>query len=411
MKLISEISFFKFINNRSNNGEFESTTQEYSETITEEQNVIKNQEEGEEIVENENEPEVEKELTETIIINESIENVKLFGNNNNNSNKKNNNNKKSRKKRKVHENNSNNYLNNNQGVEVQYKKGYFINSRGMKLICQEWIPHNPRGIVIVLHGYGDHGQTTLAEDCKIMARNGFASFIYDQQGHGLSEGIPAYIRDFDDLVEDSLLFISDIKFRFPTLKRFVCCTSMGGAVGTLVSLRKPDVFDGGLILLAPLIKLDENMIPNPILVSLLTWVSKSFPTLAIVPGENVLDRSIKDPQKRVEHANHPLTYKGRARIGTGLAILKATSFLQSHLEDISVPLLILHGSLDRVSSPTVSEELYKKAISTDKTLKLYPNFWHGITSEKDADIVYNDIINWMIERLNPKKDSVGSAIF
>ncbi|KAN0035457.1 hypothetical protein ACTA71_004727 [Dictyostelium dimigraforme] len=401
MKLISEISFFKFINNKSSNSEFESSTQEYSETIIEEQHIIKNQEEGEEIVENENEIENEKEITETIIINESIETVKLFGNNNNN----NNSNKKSRKKRKVNENN------NNKNVEVQYKKGYFVNSRGMKLVCQEWIPKDPRGIVIVLHGYGDHGQTTLAEDCRIMARNGFASFIYDQQGHGLSEGIPAYIRDFDDLVEDSLLFISDIKFRFPTLKRFVCCTSMGGAVGTLVSLRKPDVFDGGLILLAPLIKLDENMIPNPILVSLLTWVSKSFPTLAIVPGENVLDRSIKDPQKRVEHANHPLTYKGRARIGTGLAILKATSFLQSHLEDISVPLLILHGSLDRVSSPTVSEELYKKATSADKTLKLYPTFWHGITSEKDADIVYNDIINWMIERLNTKKDSVGSASF
>ncbi|KAK5577686.1 hypothetical protein RB653_002631 [Dictyostelium firmibasis] len=408
MKLISEISFFKFINNSdsSNNGEFESTSQEYRETIIEESHITKSLEEGEEeIVENENEIENEKEISETIIINESIEIVKLCGNNNNDDSKKSSN-KKSKKKRKLYENN-----NNNKVVEVEYKKGYFINSRGMKLVCQEWIPKNPRGIVIVLHGYGDHGQTTLAEDCKIMARNGFASFIYDQQGHGLSEGVPAYIRDFDDLVEDSLLFISDIKFRFPTLKRFVCCTSMGGAVGTLVSLRKPDVFDGGLILLAPLIKLDENMIPNPILVSLLTWVSKSFPTLAIVPGENVLDRSIKDPQKRVEHANHPLTYKGRARIGTGLAILKATSFLQSHLEDISVPLLILHGSLDRVSSPTVSEELYKKAMSSDKTLKLYPTFWHGITSEKDADIVYNDIINWMIERLNPKNDSVGSANF
>jgi len=288
----------------------------------------------------------------------------------------------------------------NKGNSIVYNRGFFINPRGFKLACQEFIPPNPKGIIIILHGYGDHGQGTLHDDGKTFAEKGFASFIFDHQGHGLSEGLPAYIRDFDDLVEDSLLFIDDVSNRFPHLKRFIYCCSMGGAIGLLVSLKRPEIFDGGLILLAPLIKLDETMVPNPLLVQVLTYISTYFPTLAIVPGENVLDKSIKDPIKRLEHASHPLTYKGRARLGTGLAILKVTDYLQSHLEQIKVPLFIGHGSLDLVSSPIVSEELYQKASSEEKTLKIYEGMWHGLTCEPDSNIVYNDIFNWIQKRLD-----------
>ncbi|KAF2077884.1 hypothetical protein CYY_000846 [Polysphondylium violaceum] len=288
----------------------------------------------------------------------------------------------------------------NSSHQIVYNRGYFVNPRGFKLACQEFIPPNPKGIIIILHGYGDHGQGTLHDDGKAFAEKGFASFLFDHQGHGLSEGLPAYIRDFDDLVEDSLLFIDDVSNRYPLLKKFIYCCSMGGAIGLLVSLKRPEIFDGGLILLAPLIKLDETMVPNPILVQLLTYISNYFPTLAIVPGENVLEKSIKDPVKRLEHASHPLTYRGRARLGTGLAILKVTDYLQSHLEQVKVPLFIGHGSLDLVSSPVVSEELYNKASSTEKTLKIYENFWHGMMCEPDSYIVYNDIFNWIQKRLD-----------
>ncbi|EGC38019.1 hypothetical protein DICPUDRAFT_29341 [Dictyostelium purpureum] len=393
MKSISEISFFNFINSNNKNGE-SSSSSSFSSTISVEEVVTKKIDSEEEKQDSNNSRDYFKELTESIIVNETTEIIKTTTKLPN---------KQRKKKRRT-----NNHGSKNRTIQVveniEYRKGYFVNSRGYKLVCQEWIPKNPKGVVIILHGYGDHGQTLLADDCKMFAKLGYASFIFDQQGHGLSEGLTAYIRDFEDLVEDSMLFISDIKFRFPTLKRFVYCCSMGGAVGLLVSLKKPEIFNGGLILLAPLIKLDENMVPNPLVVSILRWVSQSFPTLPIVPGDNVLDRSIKDPQKRLEHATHPLTYKGRARLGTGLAILKVTSYLQDHLKDVNVPLLICHGSLDRVSSPKVSEELYSLAKSKDKTLKIYQSFWHGLTCEETSYIIYDDITNWMKERLNKESN-------
>ncbi|EFA80133.1 putative phospholipase [Heterostelium album PN500] len=282
---------------------------------------------------------------------------------------------------------------------IIYKRGHFKNKNNLKLVCQEWLPPHPKGALIIIHGYGDHGQTTLAEDARIFAKLGYAAFIFDQQGHGLSEGLQCYVESFDDLMEDSIIFIDDIQLRFPHLKRFIYSCSMGGAVGLLVSLKKPDLLNGGLILLAPLIKLDDTMVPNYYVVSILTLIASAFPSLPIVPGDNVLDRNIKDPKKREEHATHPLTYKGRARLGTGLAILKVTSHLQSKLADVKVPLFIAHGSEDKVSSPEVSKELYKASTSLDKTLKIYEGMWHGLTSEPECQIIFDDIIGWMSNRL------------
>eukprot|EP01133_Synstelium_polycarpum_P000183 gene183-221_t len=274
---------------------------------------------------------------------------------------------------------------------ITYKKGHFFNVRGYKLITQEWIPLKSRGIIIILHGYGDHGQTTLAEDALKFSKEGWSTFIFDQQGHGLSEGLPCYVRDFDDLVDDSIHFISDIIARFPDQKRFIHSCSMGGAVGLLLSMKRPDIFNGGLVLLAPLIKLDDGMKPSPIVIYMLTWLCMALPTLPVVPGENVLDRNIKDPKKREAHANDPLTYKGRTRLGTGLAILNVTSKLQTMLNQVTVPILIMHGADDRVSSPIVSEQLYQEASSKDKTLKIYEGMWHGLMSEPDSHI--NEIIS------------------
>lgn len=65
---------------------------------------------------------------------------------------------------------------------------------------------------------------------------------------------------------------------------------------------------------------------------------------------------------------------------------------------MSLPLLILHGTADRVCDPSVSEALYKESSSTDKTLNLYPDSWHGLIVAEPDDVaskVLGDIISWL----------------
>ncbi|GAU11226.1 hypothetical protein TSUD_342160 [Trifolium subterraneum] len=63
----------------------------------------------------------------------------------------------------------------------------------------------------------------------------------------------------------------------------------------------------------------------------------------------------------------------------------------------------MHGETDTVTDPEVSRALYERASSKDKTIKLYPGMWHGLTSgEPDDNIekVFEDIITWLDKHAN-----------
>lgn len=72
---------------------------------------------------------------------------------------------------------------------------------------------------------------------------------------------------------------------------------------------------------------------------------------------------------------------------------------------VSAPLLILHGAADQVTDPLVSQFLYEKASSKDKTLKIYEGSYHGILEGEPDDrifAVHNDIISWLDFRCSLK---------
>ena len=74
------------------------------------------------------------------------------------------------------------------------------------------------------------------------------------------------------------------------------------------------------------------------------------------------------------------------------------SFYPLRAMQVSAPLLILHGAADKVTDPLVSQFLYEKASSKDKTLKIYEGGYHGILEGEPDDrifAVHNDIISWL----------------
>ena len=56
---------------------------------------------------------------------------------------------------------------------------------------------------------------------------------------------------------------------------------------------------------------------------------------------------------------------------------------------VRMPFFILHGEADTVTDPEVSRALYERAASTDKTIKLYPGMWHGLTAGEPESKYYN----------------------
>lgn len=99
--------------------------------------------------------------------------------------------------------------------------------------------------------------------------------------------------------------------------------------------------------------------------------------------------------------SNKLIYQDKPRLKTALEMLRTSMSLEDSLSEVTVPFFVLHGEADTVTDPEVSKALYERASSRDKTMKLYPGMWHGLTSgetDENVDIVFGDIIAWLDKR-------------
>ena len=114
-------------------------------------------------------------------------------------------------------------------------------------------------------------------------------------------------------------------------------------------------------------------------------------------GLYVIDASTISRDKAVVDAyeNDPLVYRGKIRARLGVELIKTTQVLSHQMSRINLPILIMHGSADRLSYPEGSELLYERVGSKDKTLKFYEGFYHEIFNEPGCQQVFADMESWL----------------
>jgi acylglycerol lipase len=78
---------------------------------------------------------------------------------------------------------------------------------------------------------------------------------------------------------------------------------------------------------------------------------------------------------------------------------RADERLKREFPLITLPVLILHGTLDKVTKPSGSQLFYDTAGSADKTLKLYDGHYHDLLNDVDKEKVVADISGWITARL------------
>lgn len=255
---------------------------------------------------------------------------------------------------------------------------------------------------------------TMNSTARRLVKAGFAVYGMDYEGHGKSDGLSAYISNFDRLVDDVSTHYTAICEREENKwkMRFMLGESMGGAVVLLLGRKNPDFWDGA-ILVAPMCKIAEEMKPSPFVISILTKLISIIPKWKIIPSQDIIEISYKEPEIRKQVRENPLCSKGRPRLKTAYELLRISNDLEKRLQEVSLPFLVLHGDDDKVTDKAVSQELYKVALSADKTLKLYPGMWHGLlTGEtpENIEIVFADVISWLEKRSDYGNDRFESEL-
>jgi alpha-beta hydrolase superfamily lysophospholipase len=285
-------------------------------------------------------------------------------------------------------------------LETRHSSGQIPGTHGARLHLQAWLPGAPGSdeaegvgaVIAVVHGYGDHGGR-YAWFGEAMGGRGHAVYACDLRGHGQSSGPRGQVKSFDEYLDDTAVFLDEVRRRQPGKPLFLLGHSMGGLIcARLAEERAPDVT--GLVLSSPFLALVAEVPPSKLVGARLlavVWPGKDIGNTVqaadLSHDQAVVDAYVTD---RLVHHVAPARW--------AVQLLAAQDAAMAAAERIALPLYVLYGTEDPVADPAFAEALFARAGSGDKTVRPYEGLLHECLNEVERERVYADLAAWIAER-------------
>lgn len=267
------------------------------------------------------------------------------------------------------------------------------------------------------HGLGDYGGR-FAEYGKPFLDAGARIILPDMPGFGRSTGVHGYLPSCELLTEGLHQVVYDIRRREEkgedlgqnrSLPRKVVVGggSMGGYTALSYAVKygggSPKGWISGVLALCPMTEVAKDTRP-PYVVELVarTLIKVGLGRLPLSPANK--GKNSANPQNEIDFQNDPQTYHGWLRISTGLAFLQGMDDLDKsiHLFPQDLPLLIIHGSNDRVVDLGGSKRAMKRihaAGHPNARLEVMENCEHDLMREppERRDKIIEKMVSFIVK--------------
>jgi 2,4-dienoyl-CoA reductase-like NADH-dependent reductase (Old Yellow Enzyme family)/alpha-beta hydrolase superfamily lysophospholipase len=275
--------------------------------------------------------------------------------------------------------------------------GRLQTSDGLALFYRTAIPERPRGAVFFLHGMSEHSGMYL-HVIRALADAGLIVVAPDQRGRGRSVNDRwrrGDLHSVDRVLEDLDELRQRLRVDLDGLPVFIIGISMGSIIAQAYA-RQRQASLAGIVLVGPPFGVPERVARPLLAVSGL--IAAAAPRLAMRPAPPVPHISrVRAFQNELDW--DPWCYHGPLRARAGHQLVKALSEIEHHISELSLPLLLLYGSEDKIVSLREVQENHRRWGGKDRTLTIMKGLYHDVLNEPERQEAIDSIISWIAARL------------
>jgi len=262
-------------------------------------------------------------------------------------------------------------------------------SDGLDMYARGWAPQGiAKAAIMLVHGHGEH-VARYDHVAAALTDKGYAVLGFDLRGHGKSAGTRGHTPSYNALMDDIASFSIQTDHRYAGLPRFLYGHSLGGNLVLNYALRrKPDL--RGVIATGPWLKLAfEPPASQVALGRMMNGIAPGF-----IQHSKLDTKGLSHDQVVVDtYNNDPLVHdKISARLF--VAIYESGLWALEHAAEFPLPLLLMHGSADPITSAKASQEFAQK-VGNKATLKIWDGLYHEIHNELEKTEVFNIMLDWL----------------
>ncbi|OCH83926.1 lysophospholipase [Obba rivulosa] len=277
----------------------------------------------------------------------------------------------------------------------------------------------PRAVVLLVHGFAEH-ISRYDNILAVWAKRGFTVFAYDQRGFGRtaldpqrSEQSTYGVTSWKEQFADIEWWLKHLKKEYPVQPLFLLGQSMGGGLALAFPTRTQQPPSKETVeLLSGVIATSPLLLQTHPVSKLLRWVGGTarFVAPAMTTDAPVAFEDLShDTAVNEDYAKDPLVMQKGSLQGLHDMLSGGEQLLWYDFQHWprTLPVLILHGTHDRVTSHKASEEFYNKLTVEDKKLSLYDGGYHELHNEPNGvkEKVIDEIISWVAAHIGTQPGS------
>lgn len=258
-----------------------------------------------------------------------------------------------------------------------------------------WKPEGPaKAVVIQSHGIGEHGER-YDHVAKAFNAEGIGFFAYDHRGHGRSGGKRGHINSYGELLEELDLARAEASKLFGDVPQILYGHSWGATISLNYLIRNSAHFKAAIIT-SPWLILPKEQAPSPFLFFLAKVMNSIYPAFT---EDNKIDTSQLSSDLEVGKAyeKDPLVH-GRVTARNFIQSNDAAAVALERGPKISLPMLLMHGSDDKITSPEGSKAFAEKA-GENVQFKIWDGFRHETHNEQGKEQVIGKMLDFVKAQL------------